>query len=176
MGRSSPHIGQLTTANATIASLQTQLNSTDFPTTASAYQTSFVGGTADAVYGIPVDLFVTKLELSNTPTGADSQVVVNTQSTTITQATLNFANVYDAGLTTIGTDSTGPTPPATYSLGNQPTYVEISSTSTFSGDIAVCFTYNPSHYGDPTKSCTHAPPGLEPLAIIDRTIEACGAP
>jgi Abnormal spindle-like microcephaly-assoc'd, ASPM-SPD-2-Hydin len=86
----------------------------------------------------------------NTQPGPGSQVMVMTQSTAIPSATLTFSNVSSPGATTVVPSGTGPASPANFSLGSQPTYMEVSSNAAFSGDVNVCFNYVPSLFGDPT--------------------------
>ena len=70
----------------------------------------------------------------NTPAG-------NTVVVSVGDVTLTFANVTQAGDTTVTTSSAGPTPPDGLSLGNPPTYFEISTTALFSGTVDVCIDY-----------------------------------
>jgi hypothetical protein len=86
----------------------------------------------------------------NTQPGPGSQVVVMTQSAAIPAATLTFSNVTSVGTTTIVPSGTGPASPANFSLGSQPTYMDVSSSASFSGSVNVCFNYVPSLFGDPT--------------------------
>ena len=69
-------------------------------------------------------------------TQAGSNVVVS-----VGDVTLTFANVTQAGETTVTTSSAGPVPPEGFSLGNPPTYFEISTTAIFAGAIDVCIDY-----------------------------------
>jgi uncharacterized repeat protein (TIGR01451 family) len=108
--------------------------STDFPTTAGAFQRTFGGG---------VDAFVAKISV-NTPSGASVTASAGNG------VTVTFTSVAIPGETTAPTSSTGPTPPAGFSLGNPPTYYNITTTATFVPPVSVCITYNPAQFGDPT--------------------------
>ena len=99
--------------------------STDFPTTADAFQTT-LGGSTDA--------FVAKLSFANTPGGTNVTVQIG-------QATVTFANVTAAGDTTLATSAVGPPPPAGFKLGNPPTYYDLATTASFSGSVNVCIDY-----------------------------------
>ena len=54
---------------------------------------------------------------------------------------LSFPTVTTGGTTTLTTSTTGPTPPGGFSVGDPPTYFDISTTATFSGDVEVCISY-----------------------------------
>ena len=66
-------------------------------------------------------------------------------------ATLVFDNVTTAGTTTVSSSSTGAPPPLGFKVGNPPVYYELQTTATFSGAIAVCFTYDPAAYQNPAN-------------------------
>ncbi len=80
-------------------------------------------------------------------TSAGSDVTVSPGSGT----TLTFANVSSEGQTTVTTSSTAPALPAGFSLGEPPTFYDISTTATYSGLVTVCLTYDPAQYGDPAN-------------------------
>jgi uncharacterized delta-60 repeat protein len=69
-------------------------------------------------------------------TSAGSNVVV-----AVGNAMLTFANVTQAGDTTVTTSSAGPAPPDGFSLGNPATYFEIRTTAIFLGSVGVCIDY-----------------------------------
>jgi hypothetical protein len=79
-------------------------------------------------------LAMTLYHFANTSAGTD--VVVH-----IGAVMLTFASVTQAGDTSVTTSSTGPTPPEGYSLGDPPTYFNISTTAVFSGPVHVCISY-----------------------------------
>jgi hypothetical protein len=70
----------------------------------------------------------------NTPTG--SLVPVS-----LPPVTLTFDSVIQAGNTTLATSTTGPPPPAGFTLGNPATYYDITTTALFSGTVLVCINY-----------------------------------
>ena len=107
------------------------------PITAGAVQTTFGGGDADA--------FVAKLFLVNTPTGSNETVSPGSG------VTLTFPTVSSPGDTTVTASSTGPTPPAGFSLGTTPTYYDIKTTATFTPPVTVCITYDPAQFSDPNS-------------------------
>src|SRR5207249_4792278 len=53
------------------------------------------------------------------------------------------------GETSAATSTTGPTPPAGFSLGTPPTYYDITTTATFVPPVSPCITYDPAQFGDP---------------------------
>ena len=55
---------------------------------------------------------------------------------------MTFAAVTQEGTTTLTTSSSGPTPPAGFSLGAPPTYYELTTTAVFSGSVEVCIDYS----------------------------------
>lgn len=72
--------------------------------------------------------------------GSDKTVVVTTASNTL--VTFNFDQVNAAGQTTVTESSTGPAIPQGFTLGDPPTYFELATTATFSGEVEVCFNYS----------------------------------
>ncbi len=74
----------------------------------------------------------------NTPAGTNVSVDPVDQTTGTSPITLTFASVTQGGGTTLATSASGPSPPAGFSLGNPPTYYELSTTASFSGSIEVC--------------------------------------
>jgi len=84
-------------------------------------------------------------EVGNTPSGSD--ITVSPGSDT----TLTFANVSSAGQTTVTTSSSAPPLPEGFSLGDPPTFYDISTTATYSPPVTVCITYDPAQYGDPAN-------------------------
>jgi hypothetical protein len=69
-------------------------------------------------------------------TSAGTNVVVH-----VGDVMLTFESVTQPGDTSVTTSSTGPTPPEGYSLGDPPTYFNISTTAVFSGSVEVCISY-----------------------------------
>jgi hypothetical protein len=76
----------------------------------------------------------------DTPAGSGVGVTPVDPLTGTMPATLTFGNVTEAGLTSVVVSSTGPTPSG-FSLGDPPRYVEITTTATFTGSVAVCLDY-----------------------------------
>jgi len=106
--------------------------SRNFPTTPGAFQTALAGG---------FDAFVAKFSFGNTPPGADVMVPLGEP---LGQVTVTFADVTVAGNTTLTTSSAGPSPPTPsgFKLGTPPTYYDLTTTASFSGDVTVCINYN----------------------------------
>ena len=102
-------------------------SSTDFPTANPLYASG--------------NGFVAKL--SNTPSG--SNVTVSPGSGTM----VTFVSVSSPGETTVTTSSSGPIPPAGFSLGDPPTYYDFSTTATYDPPVTICITYDPAQYSDP---------------------------
>jgi CSLREA domain-containing protein len=82
----------------------------------------------------------------NTPAGADVTTTLTTPDSSTT-VTLTFANVTQAGDTTLS-ELLNPSPvPSTYIQVGDSTY-DISTTAAFSGQITICLSYDPA-VGDP---------------------------
>ena len=113
-------------------------SSTDFPTV-NPLQATFGGGDHDA--------FVAKLNPSipsvNTPSGSNVAVPLGSG------VAVTFPSVSSQGNTTVTTSSTGPTPPAGFSLGMPPTYYDITTTGAFTAPVNVCIRYDPEQFSDP---------------------------
>jgi Beta-propeller repeat len=121
-------------------------NSTDF-IILNASQPNYGGGNGDA--------FVTKIDFSNstqTAVGTNVPVQPSDSATGTRPAVVTFSNVTAAGNTTLGTSSNSPTPalPATFQLGNPPTFYNISSSATFTGSVHICISYAGVNYTDPS--------------------------
>ena len=56
-------------------------------------------------------------------------------------AVLTFGNVSAAGITTLTASPTAPSLPGGYQIGSPPTYYDLQTTTTYSGNISVCFSY-----------------------------------
>ena len=76
----------------------------------------------------------------NTPVGPNELVSAGNG------ATVTFAIVTAPGNTVVTMSNSGPTPPAGFSLGNPPTYFDVSTTAAFTGSAVVCLTYNQIQY------------------------------
>src|SRR5206468_10914753 len=99
--------------------------SPNLPTTAGAFQT--VSGGAE-------DAFVAKISV-NTSSGT------NVSASAGNGATVTFTAVVSPGETSAATSSTGPTPPAGFSLGTPPIYYDVTTTATFVPPVSLCITY-----------------------------------
>lgn len=117
------------------AYVEGETRSTDFFTTPWAFSPSYNGGRSD--------LFVVKFVPFNTLPGS------NIPGSNVSGVTATFSTVSSAGDTTVLTSSTGPAPPALFSLGNPPIYYDIRTTATYTGAVLVSITYDPSQFTDP---------------------------
>ncbi len=122
--------------------------SPDFPTTA-AFQPSFGRSLPGAFENAEV------VKLSNTfsaPVPPAVPVIIP-NNPVVQQVTINYQTVGNAsGQTTVTASNTGPTPPSGFSLGQnnaQPTYLDISTTTSPTGPISICVNYSPSQFSDP---------------------------
>jgi len=80
----------------------------------------------------------------NTPTGANVSVTPKDSGSSTSPVSITFANVTQAGETTVSIGATGPSPaaPTDFQLGNPPTYYDLSTTAGFSGTSTVCINYS----------------------------------
>ncbi len=85
----------------------------------------------------------------NTPLGLSVHLQLLDLTTKTSPANLTFSDVTQAGLTTLNTSSTGPTPPAGFQLGNPPTYYNLNTTALFSGPISICLNYSTITFVNP---------------------------
>jgi hypothetical protein len=93
---------------------------------------------------------------SNTSEGTD--VVVEPVGTPVT---LTFDNVTGAGNTTVTTSGTGVPPPSGFRLGSPPTYYEITTTSTFTGNVEICIDYSGTSFNSKNLKLFHLLPNSE---------------
>ena len=100
--------------------------------------TAWSGLTGDTDFGL-----MRFLGAGNTPAGNNVAVQVD-------DVGLTFASVTQAGDTVVAKSATGPTPPAGFSLGNPPTYFDMTTTALFSGPIEICISYAGIAYDDET--------------------------
>jgi hypothetical protein len=77
-----------------------------------------------------------------TPVGTDVFVYPPDATTGSNPVTLAFDSVGTAGATSLTTSATGPVVPSGFSLGDPPTYYDISTTAGFSGGVTVCISYS----------------------------------
>ena len=87
-------------------------------------------------------------EFENTP--AESNVVVQLEDagTGETVVELTFAQVSQPGTSSLTTSETGPAIPDGFSLGDPPTYYNITTTATYNPPITTCVTYVPGQYSN----------------------------
>jgi hypothetical protein len=100
--------------------------STDFPITPGALQTKLAGS---------YNMFVAKI--APAPNTSASNVAIQLTS----KAAVTFSSVSDPGTTAVTQTSVGPPAPTGFTLGSPATYIELSTTATYSGSITVCFSY-----------------------------------
>ncbi len=86
-------------------------------------------------------------KFGNTTTGTNV-TVSSTHGNTTTLIT--FANVSAAGSTMVTTSTTAPPVPAGFQLESPPTYYNVTTSATFNS-AAVCITYDPAQYSDPSQ-------------------------
>jgi hypothetical protein len=133
--------------------------SDNFPTTAGAFQTSFGGGGRDA--------FVAKIGEPNTPAGNNVAVQPTDSTTATAPVALTFETVTAAGTTSLATVAAGPAPPSGFSLGDPPTYYDLSTTATFTGSVTVCISYSGVSFIDQSQLRLFH---FESGAWVDRTV------
>ncbi|MEE8155543.1 MAG: hypothetical protein V3T53_11375 [Phycisphaerales bacterium] len=83
-----------------------------------------------------------------TPAGTDIVSVPVDFTTQETPVTVTYDEVTEPGNTTLETSSEGPPPPAGFKVGNPPTYYELQTTATFTGDVEVCIDYSGLSFGN----------------------------
>jgi hypothetical protein len=78
------------------------------------------------------------------PTLPGENVVVEPidATTGTTPVTITFDNVTSVGTTSVTTSDTGDLPPSGFSLGEPPTYYDVTTTASYSGPIEVCINYS----------------------------------
>jgi len=81
----------------------------------------------------------------NTATGIDV-VVLPEDPAAGTPVTLTFAEVTEAGDTTLTVSATGPSPPAGFLLGTPPLYFELGTSASFTGSVKVCVDYSDTSF------------------------------
>lgn len=81
-------------------------------------------------------------ELGRTEVGQCLEIVPTDPSTGETPVTLHFAEVVDAGETTVLIRSTGDAVPEGYQLGDPPVYLDIETTADYVGEVEICIDYS----------------------------------
>jgi hypothetical protein len=87
-----------------------------------------------------------------TPTGEDVCVEPQDPSTGETPVTITFATVEESGFTSLDAPATpSHEAPANFKFGTPPTYYDISTTATYTGQITICVSYDPSTFSGSPK-------------------------
>src|SRR5579859_2476533 len=81
----------------------------------------------------------------NTPSGSNVAV------TPAAGVELNFSSVSSPGSTTVATSSTGPTPPAGFTLSSVPVFYDIQTSAAYATPIEVCIAYDAAQTVDPAN-------------------------
>ena len=84
-----------------------------------------------------------------TPAGGSVEVTFADPSGAPAPVSATFTDVTVAGQSTVTAGPTGPTPPATFQLGDPAVYYELSTTATFAS-ATVCITFAGTYYPDQT--------------------------
>lgn len=99
------------------------------------------GAPVGALTDLEVSVSVASAPTRATPAGPNVGVTPADSTTGAALATLTFDNVTGAGTTTLTTTSTAPALPSGLSLGDPPTFFDLSTTATFVGQIEICISY-----------------------------------
>ena len=103
----------------------------------------------------------------NTPAGTNVQTTPVDSTTGTTPVSVTFANVTQAGTTSLTTSSSGPASPSGFQLGSPPTYYEITTTALYSGSITVCINYSGVSFDDESNLRLYH---LESGVWVDQTV------
>ncbi len=119
---------------------------------------TFTDGTASPqVFDLFVDTSGLGMVSGSTEPGEVGEPVVVTPrdaSTLAATTTITFPEVLSGGVTTVASDieTSAPEPiPSNFSLGDPPTYYEISTTATFVAPAEVCIAYNAGSFTDESQ-------------------------
>ena len=97
-----------------------------------------------------------RLDLANTPAGANVLVRPVDSSTGTTPVSVTFSDVEQAGNTSLTTSSDGPTVPAGFQLGSPATYYAIATKAVvFTGNIQVCIDYGTTTFPSDSLHLLH---------------------
>jgi alpha-tubulin suppressor-like RCC1 family protein len=113
--------------------------------------------------------------VGNTPPGNNVSVQPIDTTTSTTPVTLTFAQVTQAGATSLTTSSAGPPPPLGFRLGNPNIYYELTTTAVFSGTITICINYTGTSFENDPNESTLILDHLEGGNWQDRTVFRDGA-
>ncbi len=88
-------------------------------------------------------------------------------ATGTTPVTVTFDEVTESGATTLTISNTGPPPPSGFQLGEPPTFYEVTTTASHSGQIELCIDYSGIGFtGDESQlRLTHYDEVSEPLDV-----------
>lgn len=103
-------------------------------------------------YGVDLDLDIFDANifgtsLGNTPAGSGVVVAAANGAIGTALTDVTFANVIQAGLTTVTSTGSGPAIPAGLQLGSPPTYYDVTTTALFTGLVQVCLDYTGISFG-----------------------------
>jgi hypothetical protein len=130
--------------------------------------TPSVAGTFDvglsAANTLSTGIATLQIVVLNTPTGSNVSIVPDVPSGS-PGIGLTFSSVTSTGETTVtvidpATAPPGQAPPAGFSLGDPPIYLDIATTATFSGSVSICFNYTGIDLGSGTPRLFHFVDGV----------------
>ncbi len=149
--------------NGTMTDLGT-LGGSDSEATAINESGQIVGSSATtAVWS---HAFIATISL-NTPVGSNVTVQPVDATSGVAPVTLTFAEITQAGTTSLTTSGTGTPPPNGFKLGNPPVYYDLSTTAIFAGPVTLCIDYTGISFGNESNiKLNHYENG----AWADRTI------
>jgi len=93
-----------------------------------------------------INKYVPAPPVQNTPPGSPD-ISLNGGLSSVGGVEMSFTNVITSGTTSVATSESGQPPPAGFriiGITGPPTYYEITTTATFSGNVVVCIKYNES--------------------------------
>jgi hypothetical protein len=107
----------------------------------------------------------------NTKTGSNVVVVPVDGETGETPVTLTFETVTSDGITSVTSSETGPPLPGSYAVGDSTSYLSLSTTAGYSGEIEICIEYDEDEIGVSEDSVVvlHYDETLIPPAWVDIT-------
>jgi hypothetical protein len=108
----------------------------------------------DVVCGHRIDdlapIVIVGYRYGDTPTGASVDVTFADPSGAASPVSATFLGVTAPGQSTVVVETTGPTPPATFQLGDPPRFYTLSTTATFAS-ATVCIDVGAVFYEDPSS-------------------------
>ena len=110
--------------------------------------------------------FIATISL-NTPAGLDVSVQPVDATSGVAPVTLTFAEITQAGTTSLTTSGTGTPAPNGFELGNPPVYYDLNTAAVFVGPVTLCIDYTGISFGNESNiELNHYENG----AWADRTI------